>query len=249
MDSIQRPPPDPPVGLPDRVELPPTTVAGQSFESDGFVPPSTPPTNLKHDLTRPSPTPPMSPTGSMRSRVKRVASSFRQLKSSGSFQSEREWTVFGQLMDNDGELRISGSQIGNGRGPPRLSISVSSSDSVLGENLVRSPILQSLEISQSNGARPPLYSRSPSECDSEDHLSGVATPIPPSVSHEQKHPGFFSSRHFSLSSLQQKILKCAIAYLVASLFTFLPFLSGLIADITSDGESLPSPSAHLVATM
>lgn len=49
------------------------------------------------------------------------------------------------------------------------------------------------------------------------------------------------------------ILKCALAYFIASLFTFSPILSSLISDIVSGGstraERHPLPSGHMVATV
>ncbi|KAI8985654.1 Fusaric acid resistance protein-like-domain-containing protein [Trametes punicea] len=54
-----------------------------------------------------------------------------------------------------------------------------------------------------------------------------------------------------LPPLYRNILKCSIAYLIGSLFTFSPYLSGFIADITSNGpgERGPAPSGHMVATV
>ncbi|KAF9792510.1 Fusaric acid resistance protein-like-domain-containing protein, partial [Thelephora terrestris] len=54
----------------------------------------------------------------------------------------------------------------------------------------------------------------------------------------------------SLSPLHRKILKCAVAYFIGSLFTFNPTLSGLITSVISTGdESAPSQSGHMVATV
>ncbi|KZT10938.1 uncharacterized protein LAESUDRAFT_643293 [Laetiporus sulphureus 93-53] len=55
----------------------------------------------------------------------------------------------------------------------------------------------------------------------------------------------------TLSPLARNILKCSIAYFIASLFTFSPYLSMFIADLTNygSGESTPSPSGHMVATV
>jgi hypothetical protein len=49
----------------------------------------------------------------------------------------------------------------------------------------------------------------------------------------------------TLSSVQKNILKCSIAYFLGSLFTFNPFLSGLIESLTSRR----AVSAHMVATV
>ena len=57
----------------------------------------------------------------------------------------------------------------------------------------------------------------------------------------------------TLTPLQRNILKCSIAYFIGSLFTFSPYLSGFISDLTSygpsDGDRVPSPTGHMVATM
>ena len=57
----------------------------------------------------------------------------------------------------------------------------------------------------------------------------------------------------TLTALQRNIIKCSTAYFIASLFTYVPTLSHLISDVTGYGpggeKSVPSPSAHMVATM
>lgn len=84
--------------------------------------------------------------------------------------------------------------------------------------------------------------------DSDDEQS----PTPP-VSHNKFVSVFKRLRDEmpQLSTLQRNMLKCAIAYFLASLFTFVPFLSDFIADIGSFGKGAgdPSPSAHMIATV
>ncbi|KAL6303505.1 Fusaric acid resistance protein-like-domain-containing protein [Sparassis latifolia] len=55
----------------------------------------------------------------------------------------------------------------------------------------------------------------------------------------------------SIPPVYRNILKCSVAYFIGSLFTFSPYLSGFIADLTNygPGESAPSPSGHMVATV
>jgi hypothetical protein len=57
----------------------------------------------------------------------------------------------------------------------------------------------------------------------------------------------------TLTPLQRNILKCSIAYLIASLFTYSDTLSSFVALFSTaegpDGEKHPSPSGHMVATM
>ncbi|KAG7439468.1 uncharacterized protein BT62DRAFT_913494 [Guyanagaster necrorhizus] len=51
--------------------------------------------------------------------------------------------------------------------------------------------------------------------------------------------------------LYRNIFKCALAYVLASLFTYSPHLSGLISDLVTYGsnERRPLPSGHMVATV
>ncbi|KAJ6507413.1 Fusaric acid resistance protein-like-domain-containing protein [Mycena vitilis] len=66
-----------------------------------------------------------------------------------------------------------------------------------------------------------------------------------------------SPRWFSLQRLPEvpllyrNIFKCTLAYFIASLFTYSPYLSSFISDLTTygDGERRPSPSGHMVATI
>lgn len=98
------------------------------------------------------------------------------------------------------------------------------------------------------------HTTSSSDSDS-DTESEVETP------HEESRPRFYSKPMYlirrwreeipSLSTLHRNMIKCAIAYFLSSLFTFVPFLSSLISDITTFGKGggAPSPSAHMIATM
>jgi hypothetical protein len=59
-------------------------------------------------------------------------------------------------------------------------------------------------------------------------------------------------RPLIFTNTHRNVLKCAIAYFVASLFTFSPHLSRFISDLSSYGPNdptTPSPSGHMVATM
>ena|SRR5258705_1700458 len=52
-----------------------------------------------------------------------------------------------------------------------------------------------------------------------------------------------------LSTVQKDIIKCAMAYLLGSLFTFVPYFASIISDIVpTHGSTGPSPSGHMVAT-
>ncbi|KAJ7213027.1 Fusaric acid resistance protein-like-domain-containing protein [Mycena pura] len=61
-----------------------------------------------------------------------------------------------------------------------------------------------------------------------------------------------STRWFHLSAvpvLYRNIFKCAVAYFIASLFTYNPYLSSFIIDLTYGDKRRPSPSGHMVATV
>ena len=100
------------------------------------------------------------------------------------------------------------------------------------------------------GLEPPM-TRSTDEVvtgyDSASDDSNTSTTTRPSVG----GPTRFLNQLLKVSMAHRNVLKCSIAYLIASLFTFSPYLSGFISDLTSygPGERKPSPSGHMVATM
>jgi hypothetical protein len=52
----------------------------------------------------------------------------------------------------------------------------------------------------------------------------------------------------SLTVTQKRVLKCAMAYFLGSLFTYVSTLSEFLVNVTSE-KDVPSPIGHLVATM
>ncbi|PVF97453.1 hypothetical protein CPB86DRAFT_706963 [Serendipita vermifera] len=92
-------------------------------------------------------------------------------------------------------------------------------------------------------------SSSDSSSDSEDDRSK-----PKTNSHKSRISTTLSSwraKVYPLSTLQRNMLKCAFAYFISSLFTFVPFLSQFVSDISSFGKGggFPSPAAHMIATI
>ncbi|KAI0676139.1 Fusaric acid resistance protein-like-domain-containing protein [Trametes maxima] len=122
-------------------------------------------------------------------------------------------------------------------------------------SLVSSPTQESfgehVEPAQENASAHVLDTNySVDESDTEtDQSSGECSPI----SEESRR--WFSlpktPKIPTLSPIYRNILKCSIAYFIGSLFTFSPYLSGFIADITGGdpGDRIPSPSGHMVATV
>lgn len=197
-------------------------------------------------------------------------------------QPERQWSLFEQLMENHGQLRSpslasrrSGlSRAGAGN---RMSTSTQSDGTEAGEShtssLTQSPVLERQATPFHDGVEPsgtPVRLPSLAEYDSDDYDSddssgegsGTATPTgPPHLVAQVAPPKTWSSRipHWmkpsSIPVLYRNILKCAVAYFIASLFTFSPYLSSLMSDLTSYGVSAartggrPTASGHMVATM
>ncbi|KAJ6616683.1 hypothetical protein B0H10DRAFT_2036570 [Mycena sp. CBHHK59/15] len=155
---------------------------------------------------------------------------------------EYNWSVFGQLMENEGQLWTGGT-IKSRCAPsyeatPRRSIA----DPFLNVS-VESPAAIVEDPSQS------LFFLSEPPVGDEEYDSSST------VSHtsEEMHAvrWFSPQRLPAVPLLYRNIFKCAVAYFVASLFTFNPYLSSLISDLTTygDGERRPSPSGHMVATV
>lgn len=185
-----------------------------------------------------------------------------------------EWSLFGQMMENEGQLPPS---------PSGASHMTSTSTSSLGggwtmrtsTSNARSEVLQSpleevnaeevFEVAH-NGSTPskiqgqeePMMQGYDSAYDSDTSVSSQRT-VGPSGGSAGRGVSVSGSdrRWFSLGRVptptlvQRNVLKCAIAYFIASLFTFSPTLSNFIGDLTSygPGSKGPSPSAHMVATM
>ncbi|KAJ3851066.1 hypothetical protein EV368DRAFT_74800 [Lentinula lateritia] len=102
------------------------------------------------------------------------------------------------------------------------------------------------------GRRSPTDSDSDSESvhssDSEESSSYAST-----VQQDENQPKWYSLRERipTVPVLYRNIFKCAVAYFIASLFTFNPYLSGFMSDLVSygSGERRPLPSGHMVATV
>ena len=152
-------------------------------------------------------------------------------------ENTRQWSLFGQLMENEEQLPSS--------------IESTPRHSHL-ENAASSPGLSLLPESSIHSAEPinhdapfPIY---PITSNHEpDSLSSSVTTldVPSRAIRSYFRLPTFTDTH-------RNVLKCAIAYFVASLFTFSPHLSRFISDLSSYGPNdptTPSPSGHMVATM
>lgn len=196
--------------------------------------------------------------------------------SSGHTKKDHQWTVFGQLMENEGQLPPSTSDP-SGRRPllNRASIlrSGARNRSPGARNLESGSLFLSTSVQSPAQERRPSFGASilwtPDENrrveetdynsdDSDDDGSDVEEAPTPSSEEDESHKTsrvwkWVSSLFPPLSVAYRNMLKCAIAYFVASLFTFEPHLSTLFSGLVSyknTGEKrLPLPSGHMVATM
>ncbi|TFK54580.1 hypothetical protein OE88DRAFT_1655325 [Heliocybe sulcata] len=170
--------------------------------------------------------------------------------------AQSEWSLFGSVMDSEGGRSRFATPLMSSRSL-RASVPPSGTDTPLSvhvdepvtESTVQSPISDHdmpdpFEQAQAELRHDPSSSSSihydyDSDSDDSSHEAPTASP---------KRAGW-SSYLPTLTLLQRNILKCAIAYFIGSLFTFSPYLSGFISDVTSAGERRPAPSGHMVATV
>ena len=162
-------------------------------------------------------------------------------------QPERTWTLFTQLMENGGQLN-----------PTSLSLDLNAANALseTPRTTCASPV-ESVHTSDILYPHPHTSSATSSkhpdniEDGHEVHRSGPAFSRPQPVSSIPTVTLKDLKRRWFSLPLHRNVLKCSIAYFVASLFTFCPYLSGLISDLVSygPGRRAPTPSGHMVATM
>jgi hypothetical protein len=168
---------------------------------------------------------------------------------------DQQWTVFSQLMENSGHLPSPTPRSAPTHKGSYFNLRATASQLTVPP--VPGPSVsprQSLESTLSEGTFVPVISDAP-DYDSV-HSAEENAPLnpPPEAAPAPKPPRpvrrwFPTLPPFSIA--HRNILKCAIAYTVASLFTFNPTLSGLVSDLISygPGEHTPLPSGHMIATM
>ncbi|KAG8214184.1 hypothetical protein J3R82DRAFT_10973 [Butyriboletus roseoflavus] len=181
--------------------------------------------------------------------------------STGSLSSSvRQWSLFGQLMENEGQLR------GSGAVPPesRQTSLDRQSRRPWALSIVQSPVEElSSDVSFAQFptpvADPPqagsvqdAYSEQQSATDEEvssegsEEMTTTATRVSRTAITR-----WIPARVPTIPLLWKNMLKCSVAYFIGSLFTFHPSLSRFFGDLTSygSGGGGPYPSAHLIATI
>ncbi|KJA19958.1 hypothetical protein HYPSUDRAFT_1093990 [Hypholoma sublateritium FD-334 SS-4] len=255
----------PPVDIPSRPQNDSIPRFLQSGENARFVgSPTTIGSQSVNDFRRPPTTPisidPQTPTPA--SFVRRHVETSPTSRISGiptaqdplSRNHEHQWSVFGQLMENDGFYSPSGLPSPRTRrsyrGTPNESFTEDMLNSVTGSSVRRTSIntdffssLPSRVSREPSPGRPQGDQESPGGYDSEDSISVEEIP-PPAVAQKS----WFSRQIYPhlTSPTFRNILKCSIAYFIAALFTFSPLLSQFISDLDTSG---PSASGHMVATI
>ena len=162
-----------------------------------------------------------------------------------SIPHNREWMLFGQLMEDGGQLRPTSSTKIRRRNAQHGPIGTSPARSNATDH---DPFLVSPEEPEPFPSDSPAVSPDPYDYSSDASDDSPTTPREPQP-HSPNHRTWLQIP--TLSRLQKNVLKCGLAYLISSLFTFVPYLSSFLADVPSNGkgEGGPSPSGHMVATV
>ncbi|KAF4597849.1 hypothetical protein EYR38_006240 [Pleurotus pulmonarius] len=189
-------------------------------------------------------------------------------------QRDRQWSLFEQLMENEGlnsplpTSRPSRSLRQSRVTSKRISSSPFAAHAADNSSAVTDPFLTERSPSPINeDPHIPPHSEATTRSNTHDSFSSneeddsydsdtEATSLHQAYAYDPSKPSptppWYSPRRLpTIPLLYRNILKCAIAYFIGSLFTYNPYLSGLISDITSyrSGDRKPVPSGHMVATI
>lgn len=237
------------VGSPDQTNLgEPSTPPIRPIPSFGSLPPHSQRPNIGRSVSR-IVSQPESPRT-------RTPQNFRQSFRSSLVRptTERQWSLFEQLMENEGQFTIPRSRtrrntVNNSYCSQLSSTSPSTSNVDPFHSVPQSPIHRPLDepfgFDRANGHSSESEDESHEDQISSDGSSATVIP-PPAPSHR-----FFPFKVPTIPILRKNVLKCAVAYFLSSLFTFSPYLSGFLSDISTSapGNAGPSPTGHMIATM
>lgn len=235
------------IGSPD--EIRPSSATPESQDDDYFTPTSPSTLHTRPDFSRSASSPlatslPNRPGATPR--INRVTSGIQRLSYYGRpMPAEREWTVFGQLLENDG-LTTPITKDSHQRARSDVTTSVSSPVNMFVESRAQSPTSGATQIEIPTDET--LFDEAEFTEDSDTSETATAGAARLPNSQEQKTYWRFPFEVPPLSPMSRNILKCAVAYFIGSLFTFVPQLSKLISDIAG-ADGVPSISGHMVATV
>lgn len=171
---------------------------------------------------------------------------------------ESQWSLFEQLMENEGQLRSPMTRdrrhlVNSSHRPELSSVGSVTSEATSTDCDPFDNVLQShpqehntreVSFEQSIGHHDPTESEDEFQARS-NGSSATSIPISP-----PRHR-FPPLQVPTIPVLWKNVLKCAVAYLIASLFTFSPYLSGFFSDISTPGagNGRPSPTGHMIASI
>jgi len=159
---------------------------------------------------------------------------------------EHQWSLFGQLMENEGFLPLSPQSTRRGSDTDYFALETSTASGLSPRpaNIGPSYAQASSRDTSRSRTHNVVNDSTTHEYDTDDYSSVASTYLPPTPV-KRSWISSLPFGQFSLPTVYRNILKCSIAYFLASLFTFSPLLSGIISDM----DSSPSASGHMVATM
>lgn len=192
--------------------------------------------------------PPM--RGSRTSSRIRAFNSMAGSRSNASHFQSREWSVFGELYDAEDRTRDSASHVRSRHNKHRQTLNALRTYSPPRDIVTQGDTVQS-------PSEDPRFADTPPEHEEQEESGGDGPPfvsangVSPSSRSLWQYLAALNPKFPTLSPIQRNIIKCSVAYFIASLFTFSPYFSGFIADLTNygRGESYPAPSGHMVATV
>lgn len=150
-------------------------------------------------------------------------------------------------MENEGQLRTSGT-IRSSRS--NFTIYETTPQSTVSDSFLNVAVESQSPVTE-NPRQSDRFPPTPANDEEYDSDSTGSTISEPSADGPTPAPWYSPERLPTVPPLYRNVLKCALAYLIASLFTFNGYLSSFISDLTTygDGERRPSPSGHMVATI
>lgn len=192
-----------------------------------------------------------------RANTSRIPSGLVEIQGSAIVNHGEQWTVFGQLMEDvETPMRSSRHQSVERRRSrtPSIINYQPNPNAIIADPFeqVVSPVMEELRGFGDFD--------SDSDSDSETHDEtgpyprSAAVPKAPALSRPSStNLSWLTERLHNVPVLYRNIIKCAVAYFIASMFTFNPYLSSWIRDLISYGPhgelGRPLPSGHMVATV
>ena len=180
----------------------------------------------------------------------RILRTRRSTASHSHLSTAHQWSLFGQLMENEVQLQREDA------GPRRRSMEqflqpISVVQSPTEEFPSDVPIAPSIPPHPRAASAQDVYSHSEPERTVAEEVSVEGSEDTATPTTRVSRTPSTRWRVPTIPLLWKNILKCSVAYFIGSLFTFHPSLSRFFGDLTSYGNGAGGPyaSAHMIATM